>query len=188
MIHFNELRIVDNHLIIDVNVLEESYYENVFLDSIVIDNQDTYVGSGPSSNPVYEYTIPDEVSRLSRESTSRKHFRIELDSTDINTANMLFVYVRTKGTPASDTPCGLDSDTTLGVVVDMLPFYQQGMQYTGELADNCNIPRGYTDFILRLNALKMSVKTGNYPRAIEYFKSFSSRVVPKSGGCGCGNH
>ena len=64
MVHFNELRIYNQHLIIDVSVLEEAYYANVFLDSIVIDNQNTYVGNGPSSNPIYKYIIPDEESRL----------------------------------------------------------------------------------------------------------------------------
>ena len=29
----------------------------------------------------------------------------------------------------------------------------------------------YTDFILKLKALEMSVKTGNYTKAIEYFNS-----------------
>ena len=188
MVHFNELRIYNQHLIIDVSVLEEAYYANVFLDSIVIDNQNTYVGNGPSSNPIYEYTIPDEESRLTHQTISRKHFRIELDANDINPMDMLFVYVRTKGTPAPDTPCGLDRKTTLGTVVDMLPFYQQGMQYTRELGNTCNTPKGYTDFILKLKALEMSVKTGNYTKAIEYFNSFSLKAVPQSGGCGCGNH
>ena len=114
--------------------------------------------------------------------------RDELDANDINSMDMLFVYVRTKGTPAPDTPCGLDKETTLGTVVNMLPFYQQGMQYIRELGNTCNTPKGYTDFILKLKALEMSVKTGNYTKAIEYFNSFSSKAVPQSGGCGCGNH
>lgn len=188
MIHFNELRITDNHLIIDISVLEETYYDNVFLDSIIIDNQDTYVGNGPSSHPVYSYTIPDEVSKFTQQSVSRKHFRIELGIHDINPKDLLFVYIVTKGTPAADTPCGLDNSTTLGVVADMLPFYNQGMQYTKSLSNNCSISQDYIDFILKLNALKLSIKTGNYTKAIEYFKSFNSKMIYKNGGCSCGNH
>lgn len=39
MLEFRELRITPdgNHLIIDVAVQEHSYYENVFIDSIIID-------------------------------------------------------------------------------------------------------------------------------------------------------
>lgn len=187
MIHFNQLAIYNNQLIIDVSVLEDTYYDNVYLDSIIIDNQDSYVSNGPSSNPVYEFTIPDAESKLTKTTYSQKHYRLVLDSSDVNLSDMLFVYVRTKGTPAADTPCGLDKSSTLGVVADMLPFYQQGMQYTKELGSTCNIPTGFTDYILRLDALKLSVKTGNYTRAIEYFNSFSSNTVPQNGGCGCGN-
>lgn len=188
MIHFNELYIKDQHLVIDVSVINEPYYTNVYLDSIVIDNQDTYVSTGPSSAPVYQYTIPDEVSRLTKQATSQKHIRLVLSAPDVNVNDMLFVYVRTKGTPAPDTPCGLDNDTTLGVVVDMMPYYTQGMQYLGELSSNCTIPSGFTDFILRTKALELAMRTGNYTKAIEYFKGFKTGATTPTGGCGCGNH
>ena len=49
MINFKELRIseCDNSLIIDVEVKDDSYYENIYIDQIIIDTQDTYLGSGP---------------------------------------------------------------------------------------------------------------------------------------------
>lgn len=180
MVTFNELRITNGKLIIDVSVpSDESYYDNVYLDSIVIDNQDTYVSDGPSSEAIYTYNIPEE--------ENRKHLKLELNFLPLR--DMLFVYVRTKGTYAPDTPCGLDNITTMGTVVDMYPFYQQAMNYVNQLAATCTSSQEFADYILKMKALELGVQTGNYPKAIEYFNKFfkgKTAPIPK-GGCGCGN-
>ena len=188
MIHFNELCIRDNHLIIDVNVIFEDYYNDVYLDNIIIDNQDTYTNGFPSDNPIYSKTIDDVENKFTKKAVGQKHVRIVLDENDINLNDMLFVYVTTKGNPSPDTPCGLDKNTTLGVVVDMMPYYTKGMQYLGELGNNCSIPSGFMDFILRTKALELTMKTGNYSKSIEYFNGFKTGVVSPRGGCGCGNN
>lgn len=193
MIHFNELKITpDNkHLIIDVSVSNESYYDNVYLDSIIIDNQDTYVGIGPSSNPIYEYTVHDTVSPITGAPNGVKHIRLDLDTIDIeNLQGLFFVYVRVKGTPSPDTPCGMDNIITMGTVTNMYPFYQQAMNYIGELASNCSVPQNFIDYILRLKGLELAIKTGNYPDAIKYYNKFfngKESVVIRKGGCSCGN-
>lgn len=193
MIHFNELKITpDNkHLIIDVSVSNESYYDNVYLDSIIVDNQDTYVGTGPSSNPIYEYIVQDTVSPVTGESNGVKHIRLDLDTIDIeNLQGLFFVYVRVKGTPSPDTPCGMDNIITMGTVTNMYPFYQQAMNYIGELASNCSVPQNFIDYILRLKGLELAIKTGNYPDAIKYYNKFfngKESVVIRKGGCSCGN-
>ena len=192
MVHFNELRITSDgqHLIIDVSVLSESYYKNVYIDSIVIDNQDTYVGSGPSSNPVYQYSVPDTMSKLTKKYVSYKNVRLDLTPTDLPLNGLLFVYVRTKGTPAADTPCGLDNMTTLGTVTNMYPFYQQAMNYIGELANNCSVSQNFTDYILKMKGLELAVRTGNYTDAIKFYNKFfngKENTVVRKGGCNCGN-
>ena len=62
MLEFRELNITPDgkHLIIDVAVKEHDYYNNVIIDSIIIDTQDTYVQNGPSSKPVYQYKVEDD--------------------------------------------------------------------------------------------------------------------------------
>lgn len=192
MVHFNELRITSDgqHLIIDVSVLSESYYKNVYIDSIVIDNQDTYVGSGPSSNPVYSYSVPNGVSQLTKKTYSQKHVRLVLTPNDLPLNGLLFVYVRAKGTPAPDTPCGLDNITTLGTVTNMYPFYQQAMNYIGELANNCSVSQNFTDYILKMKGLELAVRTGNYTDAIKFYNKFfngKENTVVRKGGCSCGN-
>lgn len=190
MIHFNELRIVENKLIIDVSVLSEDYYKDVYLDSIVIDNQDTYISNGPSSNPVYDYTVPDDDTIITQEPVGKKHIRLVLDKLDgINTTDLLFVYVRTKGAPTSDTPCGWDTKTTLGVVYDECPMYKQAMNYISEIGEDCNIPMGFIDFILGKKALDVSILAGHHTESIKFFnKFFKNRKVKLNKGrrgCGC---
>lgn len=194
MIHFNELKITPDskHLVIDVSVRNEAYYKNIYIDSIVIDNQDTYVGSGPSSKPIYTYNVPDIIPKLTNEAVSQKHVRLYLDSTDVGGSlnGLFFVYVRVKGTPTADTPCGMDNITTLGTVSNMYPFYQQAMDYIKEIESNCSFPQAFTDYILRLKALELAIRTGNYPDAIKYYNRFFSgkeKTFIRKGGCGCGN-
>ena len=85
MIHFNELRVTPDRksLIIDVVVRNEKYFDNVYLDKIVIDNQDTYVDTGmPSSSPIYEHQIP--MFKNDGRTTNRlKHIRLELTHLDL---------------------------------------------------------------------------------------------------------
>lgn len=185
MIGFNELYITkdSSQLFIDVSVLDLDYYKDVYIDSIVIDNQDTYLSTGPSSTPVYTYTVP--------EGTNKKHLRLELCRIDLlgGLDNLLFVYVRVKGAPKVDTPCGYDNITTMGSVINTYPLYQTAMNYIGELANNCSTPKSFIDWILRLKAIELAIKTGHYPEAIKYYNKFFKNMkntVIKKGGCNCG--
>lgn len=194
MIHFNQLSISSDgkHLTIDVSVLGEAYYKDVYIDSIIIDNQDTYVGNGPSSTPVYSYSVPDTLSKLTKRPKSHKQIRLDLTPADITSgtlSGMFFVYVRTKGTPAADTPCGMDNISTMGTVVSMYPFYQKAMNYIEELASSCEVPKNFIDYILRIKGLELAVRTGNYTKAIKYYKKFfkgQEGIINNSGGYGCG--
>ena len=64
MIQFNKLQInrEGTKLTIDIAVKDLEYYNNVYIDSISIDTQDTFVNSGPSEKPKYtkkvSYNIP----------------------------------------------------------------------------------------------------------------------------------
>lgn len=192
MVHFNELKITPDakKLIIDVSVLKEDYYKDVYLDSIIIDSQDTYVGNYPSSEPLYQYTIPDIESQMSGKTVYQKHIRLVLDTLDLPLNNLLFVYVTVKGTPTPDTPCGCDNIVTLKTVVNLYPFYQQAMAYIKDIAKVCSNHSEFADFILRLKALQLAITTGHYTDAIKYYNKFfkgKEGVVAKKGGCSCGN-
>lgn len=124
MIIFNNLRITSNNetLTINASIKDSIYYKDVYIDSIIIDNQDTYVGSSPSSRPVFSKTINDSI----------KNINLHLDKLDIQGGlvnNIFFVYILTKGTPTADTPCGEDSMITKGVVYNLYPFFTNIMKY-----------------------------------------------------------
>lgn len=199
MLTFNELRITpDNrYLIIDVSVDNSSYFDNIVIDSIVIDTQDTYIANGPSSKPVYTfkaedrydltYSIPEDCNcnpvRVDEDKSycftyggeQSRHIRLTLNYKDLNVSlcgNMFFVYVIASGTPAPDTPCGFDKNKIMGTVVNLYPFYQQTMCFIKELENDCQIPKGFINMILRLKAIELCIRTGNYPQAIKYWNKF----------------
>lgn len=210
MIQFNELKISpDNQeLIIDVSVKDLSIYSNVYLDSIIIDNQDTFTNNGPSSNPIYSFTIEDEYnpvysvpefngcnpvleedteSQCFTEAKGVKHYRLVLTGKDISmSGNLFFVYVVAKGTPDPSTPCTMDNMTTLGVACNLHDIFQSCMSYIRELESSCNIPKGFIDYILRFKALELSLATGNYITAIKYWnKFFKNKSFSNPSTCNC---
>ena len=167
MVQFNELRITPDgqKLIIDVSVRDLEYYTNVYLDTIQADTQDTFVKSGPSSEAVYTKVIEGNT----------KSVRLELGTGDLLPTlndNLFFVYVRTKGTPAANTPCGMDNITALGVVSNLYPLYRHAFGYIKELSDACSVPKNFINCILQYKAFELAVKTGHYTEAIKYWKRF----------------
>ena len=122
MVQFNELKITPDgqRLIIDVSIKDLEYYTNVYLDTVQIDTQDTFVESGPSSEVVYSKTIEGNT----------KSVRLELGIGDLLPSlndNLFFVYVKTKGTPATNTPCGMDNIYTLGITLNTCFIYNSIM-------------------------------------------------------------
>ena len=197
MVRFNELRISQDgkYLIIDVSVRDESYYDNIYIQNIKIDTQDTFTdASGASSEAIYNsdswHTVGENAKnvRLTLESA-------ELGGKDLN-STMFFVFVTctgdlNMGSSENDCaiPCGMDNPVTLGTVVASYPYYQQAMSYIGDLSQTCIIPKDFIDFILRTKAMEVAVKTGNYQEAIKYFNKFfkDGSYNKEGGGCGCGS-
>lgn len=182
MVQFNELRITPDgqKLIIDVSVRDLEYYTDVYLDSIQIDTQDTFVGSGPSSEAVYTKTIDGNL----------KSIRLELGTGDLLPTlndNLFFVYVKTKGTPSVDTPCGMDNSITLGTTLNKYIIYNDIMQYVKEVNADCIIPKNFIDKYLRFKAFEISIVTGHYIEAIKYYNKFIKDIsnVITNVNCGC---
>ena len=175
MIRFNELRITPDrkHLIIDVQVKELDYYQDVFLDTIIIDTQKTFISTGPSSRPLMTINC----GRV-------KHYRDFIDIDSI-ADNIFFVYVISTGEPLENTPCGLTESMILGVTYDKYPMYMQGMNLLNQL-QGCEPAGDLIDYILTNKAFDISLQTGNYTKAIEYWNSFfDEKEKSVSYKCGC---
>ena len=211
MVDFNELRVSPDrkNLIIDVSIKDLSYYENVYIDSIIIDTQDTYIPSGPSNSPIFTYEVVSNVTPVyslpdcgcnqvqdyidkencfETSNNEEKRVRLELDNTALDNhlkGNLFFVYVITKGTPSSDTPCNMDNTINLGVTADTYPIYTNMLNSLKELG-SCGTPKLFTDAFLRFKAFELSIKTGQYSQVINYWnKYFKSLDIPNNTNCSC---
>lgn len=252
MVTFNELRITPdgNTLIIDVAIKDLRYYNNVGLDTILIDTQDTFTAEGPSSKAVkfsvkndvdpklferrtpftyifkgtlkegflytfgtlpsptndiqyiingIPYTVNEltvgvhkyEKGKLVAVTTPIKSYRIEINKNDSILTfkdNLLFVYVKTNGTPTSDTPCGMDEEITLGVTLYHYPIYNAMMNSIKELEKNCEVPKNFINSMLRFKAFELAIDTEHYNQAIIYYNKFIKNVnlnTVTSNKCNC---
>ena len=187
MVIFNELRITpdNNKLIIDVSVNDHKYYENINIEAIAIDTDSTFSNNGPSGDTVYEYQVEND--------EEKKRLRLILSSDDMKSPisnNMYFVYVILSGEYHPNTPCELKKPVTIGTAVNLYPVYKQAVLYTRELSEDCSIPKKFVDYILRIKAIDLNIKTGNYQEAIKYwnklFKGHSSTTMSSAyNNCGC---
>ena len=182
MIEFNKLVInrEGTKLSIDVSVKDSSLYNNVYIEKIIIDSQDTFISTGPSESPLYTKSIEGDLKNVKLELT-KGDFLKSLDDT------LFFVWVKTKGTPSPETPCGEDNILSLGVVFYLYKLYNYSLNYLKEVNSECIIPKHLIDFILRLKALTVSIETGHYEEAIKYwnkfFKSINLNIIDNE--CGC---
>lgn len=215
MLHFNELRLTPDNkcLIIDVEVDNIEYYEDIVLDSIVIDTQDTFIMNGPSNNPLYVKEINEELKHIYSlpeyqncnpiqvdedkkycfvtDEKGVRHYRLELSIKDLKVNpcdTMFFIYVIALGTPHPNTPCGYDTNKIMGTVVNIQSLYLNLMSYLKELSKTCDIPKGFIDAILRIKALDLSIKTGNYIEAIKYWKKFFKGTTINNNHSNCNCH
>lgn len=196
MIRFNELKIEDNYIIIDVQIEEEKYFKDMYIDSIVIDTQDTFIANGPSSKAIYTKTfntntdVKKEEIVYTQGTDKYNRVRIYIDGKDLNVdihKTMFFVYVIAGGTPAADTPCRWDENKALHTLVDTQVLYNNMIQYVKELNKDCSTPDNFINAILQFNAIDLALKTNQYPLAIDLWKRFysdieSNVVLPN---CGC---
>ena len=181
MIKFTDLRVQKERLTIVAEVREiENYFDNIYIDKIIIDTQDTFKTSGPSANPIYSVTIDGDQKEVSLSLSATALGDVDIDHT------MFFVYAVAKGTPNPATPCGYDSTYSLGVTFSMCPIYNETMGYIKEVNNSCEIPKGFIDMFLQLKAVQYSIDSGHYQQAIVYYDRFFRNIKPKSpSNCGC---
>ena len=180
MIQFNTLKITQDgkNLIINASVKNLSYYTNVLIGSIIIDNQDTYSASGPSSNPIYKHSFAGKDLVTNEDIAGLKNISITVSAKELLDNNgdlnddILYVYLIAVGTPSADTPCGMDNVNTLGVALNLRPIYNNGINYIKQVESTCEIPKDFIDFILRYKALDLALKTENYIQANKYWNKF----------------
>lgn len=212
-----QLRISDNgqRLYIDAHVNKASYFDNLNLSKITICTEDQVSEAHPDTygekyiwQGTIEHLVSDDNYREVHLMLTKSDFdeaflngeqsipdatkpvaNEEFKNTDLS-KNMFFVYFETEGTPDPCTPCDMDG-MVLGVTFDYGALYNPAMNYTRQLADDCNIPSEFIDYILNVDALKLSLETEHYIPAIEYWKRLigsGSTAYPYRSTKTCGCH
>lgn len=181
MIKFTELRVQKERLTIVAEVRDiENYYDNVYIDKIIVDTQDTFTTSGPSANPIYSVTVDGNKKRVSISLSATTLGLEDLEHT------MFFVYAKAKGTPAPGTPCGYDEEYSMGVTFAFCPIYNATMKYIREVENTCELPTSFINMILQFKAIQYSIDTGHYVQAINYYNKFYKNLnLGTTSNCGC---
>jgi hypothetical protein len=184
MIQINTLKIAPDgkSLIVNAAVKDLSYYENVYIGSLKIDDQDSFSEFGPSSNPIWQ----DSYEKKKTVDITIDIAAFDPKKTSLN-EDILYCWFEATGTPSSDTPCGMDNTYTLGIAINLRPIYNKGMAFFKEMENNCSMPKEFINFILEYKALDLALKTENYIQANKYWNKFfkGTKVTSIKTGCGC---
>ena len=192
MILFDLLKVSDDgkRLYINFHINEAAYFKDLTLESMTILTADKVSENDPLT-PTAEYIYKVEFEDGLRD------YATVLQPVDMNelftksnfSSDLFFVYVKVKGTPDPCTPCGLDEQTTLGVTFDENLLHQRVLDYTNELVHDCQVPQGFTVFILLWQAFKSSIEAEHPIMAIKYwnmlFDDSSAVTQVYKTGCGC---
>ena len=196
---FDQLRISDDgkRMYINLHVNKASYFDNIYLDSLTIMTSDKVSETNPNeptSDYIYKKVFDGSQKEGNLVLTADDFIKtwesdpraMRFNSSDMS-KTLFFVYVKVKGVPDECTPCRLDEEITLGVTFDENLLYQRVMGFTKDLIDECNIPVGFTDFILLWNAFKASIETEHYIPAIKFWNMLFDNLgrIENPKGCGC---
>lgn len=193
MVVIDQLRITDDgkQMIINAHINEAEYFNDVYFDNVTIMTADKVSENDPGT-PTTDY-IYKQVFEAETKSIAVVIDKGSLDAAYLNTnhttgepvtdaptamvsfshsnfsQDLFFIYFQCNGYPSECTPCHLAERTTVAVIFDETMFYQLVMNYTRELASDCQIPQGFIDFILLWNAFKAAVETEHWIPAIKFY-------------------
>ena len=205
MIHYNNLYITEDskYLVIDVAIDEDSTYDDVYLDRIAIDTQDTYITNGPSNNAkIFHIGGVDiegpsmngieEVKNSSNDIKKVKHTKLTLSAKDLGVnlnKDMLFIYSTASGFIPEDKTDAIKyiTNTILNVVVNTYEVYKSIIPLIKEIGELCKDPISFIDRELQIKAVEYSIKNSNYLLAIKYWKKYfmDNTITSSSNKCNC---
>ena len=169
-----------------------SYFVNVTIDSIFIDTQDSWILNGPSGSAIRVYSKNNGKQLDIIKDETGRHVRLEITDPLIDSSknNMYFVYVIADISNApelTEAPCECSKDRILGTVVNLYSMYQNLMGGIRELSNTCEVPASLINNFLQQEMLEASIRTGNYPVAIQTWKKFFMNGIKhrSTNKCGC---
>lgn len=168
MIQFNDLQFLTSKTLrLSAKVIDLEYYDAVYIDSIIIDTEDTVCETGPSDNPPFVLHLNEPVKELNT--------TINVTTLLQDGPKMLFVYVRCTGTPYPEPPCGLDNQDTMQPVVDYQSIYNTALKLAkcigkcGCLDGECSVDTAFANFALQYFRMEQGLKNGNWSDAYDAY-------------------
>ena len=194
MIVYDQLRVSDDgkQLFIDAHVSLASCFDEVTIQSLYIclgsQVYETLTIDPESNGYIYKKEYGSDVREI-HECISIGDDSLIYNKTSFS-KDLFFVYVGCNTVPEGCTCFTSVGKYVLGVTFDENLLYQKVMQFTKSLADDCQIPVAFTDFILLWNAFKASVETEHYIPAVKYYNMLFDRSnniasYETSKPCGC---
>lgn len=206
MIKFNELRIhpEKNMLIIDAEIIDDPALEDVYIDAIYLDTQNTFVDDKyPSEKAIEIYpnlhnlvirsivnnirTTTEGKIRIAETDNTINNKRVYIEYTDEElgldfTKDLLFVYVVPKGNVTEDTTYSMGNK--LGVAINFYPIYNTLLCNLKEIHKACSVPVNAINNLIQLKAVETWVKTERYYELAKYWNRFFLNINK----CSCHEH
>ena len=194
MIQFNNLEFVSPTLLrIDAEVMDLPYFDNVTIDRIIIDTEDTVCENGPSSNPPFVMEWGDGTA---------KDIKTTINVSDLvkDGPKLLFVYIKCLGNPYPEPPCPLDKEYPMQAVADMSQIYETALKFAkctkgcgcNCQGPNCQIDVNFANFALQYFRFSTAMNNKDWATAYESYcylmrrRNKKAKInVPPSKPCGC---
>lgn len=173
MIVYDQLRVSDDgrQLYVDAHVSLASCFDGVTIQSLYIclgsQVYETLTIDPESNGYIYKKEYGEDIREI-HECINITDESLIYNKTSFS-KDLFFVYVGCNTVPEGCECYASVGKYVLGVTFDENLLYQRVMQFTKGLTDNCQVPVGFTDFILLWNAFKASVETEHYIPAIKYY-------------------
>lgn len=174
MIKFNELKvdIESSSLIIDVSVADNTYYSDIYLESIYISTQedysDTFEGQliwSPTGGRSYKNI------RIVMTLESLNNYGIKLYGDQIKD-NIFFIKVSTSGDLLPGSPYKNKPEYTQGITFSVESIYNTMMQFIKKVEKDGIVSKDFIDYFMKYEALRVSIDTGHHSATINLFNKF----------------
>lgn len=178
MIEFKELRVSNENkcIIVDVEIIGVDNWENIGIDAIRIESQDTYNELNQDSiSPVYESDL----------NSYKKSVQLLISQEDLDNVglkadilkDLFYVTVSLKGSYPANTPEEFKMMSRLGVVFNTYPVYADVIKHLQNTSKCCEIPDTFVDYILKYKAFEVALKAGHWPLANKYWNKFFKKSI-----------
>lgn len=177
MLHFKKIKLSEDRTILDIDVYIEEldYNSNVYLDSIKIQDVESY----GTTSVNYQKSLTGKL----------KEIKLSIPVSEILSNiknNMLIITVNLTGTVDINCPCGKDIMNYMAIFADIQNITSVLNSYLNEFKNNCSTPKGFSNYFLLFKAFEYAARTCRYIDAIKYWKMLNKETkIITSNNCSC---